>query len=595
MEKTKLISCTLAVMLSSSLLVLGTALPCRAGDNTIPGEVTTPYPTVTNLAVEWLIDGDDNLDCMVKVEHRMAGEKAWREAMPLRRVPAGEDADARRPFTWGNKLSGSIFDLKPDTEYEIRLSLEDPDGGSAKKDLRVKTRSVPKPAPDAVEKWAYPRTFRDSLEGVEPGDILVLAPGYYGDLVLPRDGEPGRSIVIRSDRSHDVINSTFDSIDLTGRKHIIIDGVTVRGSVNLLGAEEVAVRHCRIEAKYGIIAKKSPGCKNCYIADNVVTYVMPWIGYGLGCCLEYGGAACVGEGIEITGPGNVICYNRVKGYRDCISFMEDLWVNDQRCIDVYNNDIYIGADDGIEADFAMGNCRIMRNRLTNCFIPLSSQPGLGGPTYFMNNVMYNIIHCIYKLARSSKGDVVLHNTVVKVGDGFMVTHNPTLALFRNNLMIGGKGGEPGGGAFGRYGSGPGHAVSFPRASATCDMDYDGVGTFGTPFKAIVGRKTMDSFEEFTRQTSEKHAVLVDMSVFNDKVEFPDPAIPEREPVDLRLKPGSVAVDAGLYIPGINDGFTGSAPDIGAYELGHEIPHYGPRPLGMDEETMWQDKKLKIEQ
>jgi len=53
--------------------------------------------------------------------------------------------------------------------------------------------------------------------------------------------------------------------------------------------------------------------------------------------------------------------------------------------------------------------------------------------------------------------VILHNTVVKVGAGFMVVHNPSLALFRNNLLIGG----PGAGMFGNYGSGPAVAVFFP--------------------------------------------------------------------------------------------------------------------------------------
>ena len=572
------------------VLVSGFYLPGFALDATIPGEVTTPYPTITNLAVEWLIKGDDNLNAMVTVEYRMAGKKTWHKAMPLRRIPAGKSVDARRQFLWRNKLSGSIFDLKPGTDYEIMLKLEDPDGGKAEKVVRAKTRPVPRPAPNAVVKSVYPFTLKDSALTAMPGDILLLAPGYYGDFTLLRDGEPGKPIVIRSDGSHDVINSTFDGISLQHRKHVILEGLTVNGSVNLAGAQEVAVRRCTVNAKYGIIAKSSPGAKNCYIADNVVTYVMPWIGLGMGCCLDYGGAACVGEGIQITGPGNVICYNRVKGYRDCISFMEDLPVYDQRCIDVYNNDVYVGADDGIEADFGMGNCRVLRNRLTNCFIPLSSQPGLGGPTYFIRNVMYNVINCTYKLSRTSKGDVVLHNTVVKVGDGFMVAHNPSFALFRNNLMIGGAGGDVAGGKFGRFGSGPGLAVYFPRANSTCDMDYDGVGTQGTPFKAEVGGLTMESFEEFTRLTTEKHAVLVDMKVFNKAVEFPDPAIPEREPADLRLKAGSAAVDAGVYIPGVNDGFSGSAPDLGAYELGQEIPHYGPRPPGVDEETTWRERK-----
>ena len=70
------------------LLCLG-ASPAVAANATIPGEVTTPYPTIIHLAVEWAIDGDDNLNGAVTVRYRPAGESKWREGLPLRRVPAG--------------------------------------------------------------------------------------------------------------------------------------------------------------------------------------------------------------------------------------------------------------------------------------------------------------------------------------------------------------------------------------------------------------------------------------------------------------------------------------------------------------------------
>ena len=47
--------------------------------------------------------------------------------------------------------------------------------------------------------------------------------------------------------------------------------------------------------------------------------------------------------------------------------------------------------------------------------------------------------------------------------------------------------------------------------------------------------------------------------------------------DFTLRPGSTAVDAGVHLPNVNDGFTGRAPDLGAYEIGQPVPHYGPRP------------------
>ena len=49
-----------------------------------------------------------------------------------------------------------------------------------------------------------------------------------------------------------------------------------------------------------------------------------------------------------------------------------------------------------------------------------------------------------------------------------------------------------------------------------------------------------------------------------------------EDYDLRLRQGSAAIDRGFILPGITDQFAGSAPDLGAYEFGSELPQYGPR-------------------
>ena len=53
-----------------------------------------------------------------------------------------------------------------------------------------------------------------------------------------------------------------------------------------------------------------------------------------------------------------------------------------------------------------------------------------------------------------------------------------------------------------------------------------------------------------------------------------------EDFDFRLRPGSSPIDAGVRLPGVNDDFTGRAPDLGAYEMGQPTPHYGPRSPGV---------------
>jgi hypothetical protein len=565
--------CNASIVATFLVALCGAAV---AGNNvTVPGEVTTPYPTILNLATEWKIEGDDNLNGVVSVRYRVAGESAWHDAMPLRRVPAGQSRGTRPIFHWENKHSGSVFDLRPDTEYEIALALRDPDGGSADKLVRARTRPVPRARDDAPVR----QVSKSEIESAQPGEILVLAAGDYGDFVVPRDGQPDRPIVFRSPDGRAV----FSMISLQKRKHIYLEGLTIKNDqpkgvgIKMEGAEHCAVRYCTVNATYGVRASAAPGAMGCYIADNVLQGNTPWRPEAMGANGDN-----IGEGVQMTGPANVICFNRVTGFRDCISTMEERSVTDQFCIDIYNNDIHTGADDGIEADFCFHNCRIMRNRLTNCFVGLSSQPGLGGPTYFIRNVMYNLTFDPFKLNRGSRGDVILHNTVVKVGDGLRVSSGAMFdhAFFRNNLCIGGP---PGNQRWGGYGAGSGQAARVNAPGPHCSLDYDAIGTYETPFDGLIGKQRFSSLEELRRGPHEVHGVKVDLSVFRN-VAFPNPPLPEREPPDLRPQAGSPVVDAGVKLPNVNDDFRGAAPDIGAYEVGQPLPHYGPRPRGVDEET-----------
>lgn len=504
---------------------------------TTPGEVITPYPTLENISVEWFISGDDNLNGVVKVQFRPKGSSTWRPAMLLRRVPAGENVR----FQWKNKFAGSIFSLNPDTLYEIMLSLSDPDGGDAVKTVQARTRPEPLLHP-----------------GVE---IIDFAPGTY-DTLLTKSGTKEHPLVYQCSRG----TAIFKFIDLREKEWVYIEGLTVdnleaRGiGIQMSGASDCVVRNCTINAVYGIVAYK-PGATNCYISDNVITGTSQWSNKAMGAHGDN-----IGEGIEMTGPGNVICYNRVSGFRDCISTMEDQHVVNQTSIDIYNNDIYRGVDDAIEADFCFSNCRILRNRITNCYVGLSSQPGLGGPNYFIRNVMYNVIHAAFKLKRRSTGDVVLHNTVVKAGTGLGGNSAMDHAFFRNNLAIGGP---DGGINWGDYGAGNPYAADIIEPGENSSFDHDAVGVYGVPYVAMIGGKPFSAVEKngVERMTMD--------STFHH-VSFPNPPLPEREAPDLRLKPDSRVVDGGAYIPNVNDGFTGQAPDCGAYELHQEIPHYGPR-------------------
>ena len=89
--------------------------------------------------------------------------------------------------------------------------------------------------------------------------------------------------------------------------------------------------------------------------------------------------------------------------------------------------------------------------------------------------------------------------------------------------------------------------------------------------------TLADFRAATMQ--EAHGLEVDFGDFED-LRPPDPAnrhaVYHAMDLNFRLKPTSKAVDAGVVIPTVNDGFTGHAPDLGALEFGKPATRYGPR-------------------
>ncbi|MEO6185960.1 MAG: hypothetical protein ABIP38_01625, partial [Steroidobacteraceae bacterium] len=92
-----------------------------------------------------------------------------------------------------------------------------------------------------------------------------------------------------------------------------------------------------------------------------------------------------------------------------------------------------------------------------------------------------------------------------------------------------------------------------------------------------------SLRDYAAATGQdRHSVLVDYSDFV-RLSQPDAANPRRfykpDEFDFTLIARSRAVDAGVMLPNVNDGFAGRAPDLGAYERGRPLPWYGPRKEG----------------
>ncbi len=530
----------------------------EAGNATVAGDVTSPFPTLEHLAIEWQIEGDDNLNASCDVRFREVGAREWRIGMPLRRVPSGESQQTSPIIRWTNRLSGSLFGLKPGTSYDIELSLHDVDGGSKTHTFQGSTRPEPVVSDSAAERAGGPA----DLNAVQPGDILLLADGDYGEWRFNRDGQPGKPIVYRSTSG----KARFGNINLSERKWVYLEGLHVSGSIRMNGSEYCVVRRCQIRSQFGIRAYK-PGMENGCIEDNDIDGIRQWDPAIMGASGDN-----EGEGIQITGSGNVIRHNRVARFRDCLSHMEDDGAVLQRCNDWMYNDINTGLDDGIEADFALSHCRFIGNRITNCFVGISSQPGLGGPNYFLRNTMYNLVYTGFKLHRFSTGDVILHNSIVKAGDALGVhTSEPfDHALIENNLFVGGK---PPNATYGGYSTGRGRAIDVQHMGSHSRIDFNAYAVVGLPFE---GKFRSTTFTKFPGVEFERNGFQFSLDQLAG-VEYPAEPAKKYPPVLIQLSERSSLRDRALRIPNINDSFHGDGPDQGALEFGLPIPHYGPRP------------------
>ncbi|HNA52544.1 MAG TPA: hypothetical protein PK594_16955, partial [Mycobacterium sp.] len=538
----------------------------------IAGEVSMPNPTLQNLTLEWAFTGDANANAEVTLRYRVAGASSWSTGAPLRRIAAGSTGG----FSWATRHSGSVFDLQPGTRYEVELSLMDPDGGSTTRTVTVATRAEPQPLAGGTVKVVTPATFDAVMAGAQPGDILELGAGTYASPTVDQDGTAARPLVIRAAASA-AAGSVIVSGDLSliGRQYVQLRGLTVNGRIRINQSLGVAVVGNTVNAQTSVdngngIVMLSPS-EDCFIADNTVIGTTAWNEAALGVA-----GANRGEGILVNGPGHVVMNNRVRGFRDGISTTELSEASRQYSIDILNNDISETADDAIEADYCAHNCRVMRNRITNTFTGMSSQPGLGGPTWFIRNVVYNAAYVAFKLYNGSHGDVLLHNTVVKNGDAFSSYPGvPIYGLYsRNNLFIGGPAGTWGG-----YSSGTGRVINLADLDvASASLDYDALGSTLGSFNGWFGATTKTAtLAELRAQTTEKNAVQVGLDVFAATITFPAAAMTTFAAPDLRLRAGGAAIDVGQVLPGFKDGFAGAAPDAGAYELGAALPVYGPRP------------------
>jgi len=576
----------LLAILSVALL---TGCSAAADENAIrAGKLVLEAPTLLCLGVRWYVSGDRNENATVEMSYRQRGEATWHPALPLLRVGSTGNGEERMaatgdrgwPFEMGNYFAGSVFDLQPATDYELRLVMSDPDGGKATEVVSARTRAVPvAPRPrrtlhvvpgaggGAGAKDDPFRGLASAEAAVAPGDLMLVHAGVYpGTWTTAKSGTQEAPIVWRGAGDGETVidgGGAERGVNANEVAYVFFENLSVRNSDFGLvahGAQSLTVQRCHFyDNGYGFTADRGTE-RALYLADNLIEGRSTWPVKGPK------GDEEDRRGVQIGGQGHAVCYNRVRGFGKVYGDGIDITgPGPNRAIDFYNNDVSECTDDAFELDTGWSNVRAFRNRITNCFEGISTQPVHGGPAYIFRNVMYNLDYTSFKMHNNTRGMLYFHNTVVKRGMPWPLSTSADVAraVSRNNLYLGTQ---------------ADYAMEFSPPMAKCDFDYDGFG--GGPFPRFLkwNKLTYATLAEVHEKAPvERHASLLDVATaFASGVRPPDKYEIAAPVPDLRLGAKSGAIDRGALLPNINDGYRGKAPDLGAYEYGQPLPHYGPR-------------------
>ena len=293
--------------------------------------------------------------------------------------------------------------------------------------------------------------------------------------------------------------------------------------------------------------------------------------------------------VKVYGPGHVIAYNYVANFHDGID--TETYGNpdgsaavggpayppreyfDRRTvsIDYYNNYMTNFHDNPFEVDGSMHNVRVMRNMMINSAShAFCNQPAIGGPVYWIRNIVYHMPGGSTRLTGGSAGAIFYNNTVlsetqaqgasnVHWANNLFLGENSAPAIFAMNTYTNYTSSDYNG-----FRLNPGAPYSFawnspPWATAA---DYSpllrGRGAGPGPAPSSLETRQYKTLEEYSRAThQDEHSVLVDYDVFMNvpRLDAQDAATVQKvykaESFDFRLKPGSAAVDHGRTLPDVS--------------------------------------------
>jgi hypothetical protein len=555
----------------------------------IPGlTVNLEESTPEQIGIHAIFAGSEPADTQVTVRYKRRNETSWHTGHPLIRINPAWIAPGA-PEEPVDSFGGSIFDLVPGTEYDVELTLVTP-GNSVRGTtaLVASTRALPGAAPAANVTASPADDLQAKLAALKAGDVLELADGTYDvdDLYLEASGTAAAPIYVRGHSRTGVVlrDKTSHVFQFREAAYVVLENLTIEGSGVDSGTDASSV---------GIHFYDGASQKYVTVRDIDMRAVdQGIIGYGsLQGVLIYR-SSLVGnnvwtqpvvesnqtwndDGITIPGLGNCAFENTLRGFGDAFAVRDG---THSAAVHFYRNRVTMTGDDSFEGDYSTRNISFYDNWIDNASTFLSLDPLWGGPLFCFRNIVVNTVRGPFKLNNTNSGFMVYNNTIVRTegttGWGWVQFNNGELHnySFRNNVLV-----YRGSGNLLAIESGGNEPIDFTNNAWFPDKSVWWTNTGGSFDSLAAARdglpETQPLFGGARRR--HEHDVITVSNPFTTNVTLGADHLTEVATATApALAPGSSPKNAGVAIPNITDGFTGSAPDMGAVIEGRTEPIRG---------------------
>jgi hypothetical protein len=532
-----------------------TSLAAITGDEIEVGGNPKGIATFESVGLYLKYSGDLNSNAKCDVEYRPSGltGSEWKQGFTL----------------WNDRKNkefrGSLVQLKPGTEYDIRLKCVDPDGGNSTRDLKVQTWS---------EELKVARTVR--LESNLDRTFTITQGGSKESGYVLYEAASGGTVI-------DVANQHKFCVVVTA-PFVIVRGLTLKngqqGGVDIK-APDVVVERCDIsgwgrvnEGKWGIkdgaIQAKGDSVKRIVLQRNAIHHpradTNTWEEPRKKGNKREPKHPLGPQGVDFinTGGNHVIRYNHIYSdaehyYNDGIGGATNNSYDGfpHRDSDIHGNIVENCWDDGIEAEGGNINVRIWGNYVNQTYQAIATRGNSMGPIYIWRNVYgkserapgksggYFLKAGYNKAEFGDSGNFVFHNTVLQPGGSSALVKGPIVNMTTRNNIFDGKTSYS--------------VVPRKKDSLTTANSFD--------FDLISGEVVIrgEDVEKHLKNALRGKPVYATGSGYD----------PRRQLGIFHLAPGTRGHDSAIRIPNFNDEYAGTAPDMGAHEYGFTPMEFGP--------------------